>query len=110
VRRANATAIQKRSAALAAGDSGAIRALQLGGIRRDIARSAGVTALGLLLGILVWPLIPSGTENLRWLSAAAVGGGVAAALGGAIRSAGRTRQLAWVMGGLAGGILIVGLR
>jgi len=110
VRRANAVAIQKKAADLAAGDSGAIRALQLGGIRRDIARSAGVTACGLLLGIVVWPLVPSGTENFRWVSVVAVGGGVAAALGGAIRGAGRTRRLAWVMAGLAGGILLVGLQ
>jgi mannose/fructose/N-acetylgalactosamine-specific phosphotransferase system component IIC len=110
VRRANAVAIQKKAADLAAGDTGAIRALQLGGIRRDIARSAGVTACGLLLGIVVWPLIPSGTENFRWVSIVAVGGGVAAALGGAIRGAGRTRRLAWVMAGLAGGILLVGLQ
>ncbi|MEP7327388.1 MAG: PTS sugar transporter subunit IIC [Gemmatimonadota bacterium] len=110
VRRANAAAIQKKAADLAAGDTRAIRALQLGGIRRDIARSAGVTACGLLLGIVIWPLIPSGTENFRWVSVVAVGGGVAAALGGAIRGAGRTRRLAWVMAGLAGGILIVGLR
>lgn len=110
VRRANAVAIQKKAADLAAGDTRAIRALQMGGIRRDIARSAGVTACGLLLGIVIWPLLPSGTENFGWVSVVAVGGGVAAALGGAIRGAGRTRRLAWVMAGLAGGILIVGLQ
>jgi mannose/fructose/N-acetylgalactosamine-specific phosphotransferase system component IIC len=110
VRRANAAAIQRKAAALAAGDTRAIRSLQLGGIRRDIARSAGVTACGLLLGIIIWPLLPPGAENFRWVSVVAVGGGVAAALSGAIRVAGRTRRLAWVMAGLAGGILIVGLQ
>ncbi|HEV8125855.1 MAG TPA: PTS sugar transporter subunit IIC [Gemmatimonadales bacterium] len=110
VRRANAAAIQRKAAALAAGDTRAIRSLQLGGIRRDIARSAGVTACGLLLGIIIWPLLPPGSENFRWVSVVAVGGGVAAALSGAIRVAGRTRRLAWVMAGLAGGILIVGLQ
>lgn len=110
VRRANAVAIQKKAADLAAGDTRAIRSLQLGGIRRDIARSAGVTACGLLLGIVIWPLLPSGTENFRLVSVVAVAGGVAAALGGAIRGAGRTRRLAWVMAGLAVGILIVGLQ
>lgn len=110
VRRANAVAIQKSEAALAAGDTHAIRALQLGGIRRDIARSAAVTACGLLLGMTIWPLLAPGTQNFQWVSVAAVGGAVAAALGGAIRGAGRTRRLAWVMAGLAGGTLIVGLR
>lgn len=106
VRRANAAAIQRRAAALAAGDLGAIRALQWGGVRRDIARSAGMTAAGLVLGLVVWPLVPPGSDNLLWLSVVAVGGGLAAALGGAIRSAGRTRRLAWVAAGLAcGGLL-----
>ena len=109
VRRANAAAIHKKAADLAVGDTRAIRSLQLGGIRRDIARSAAVTACGLLLGIVIWPLLPPGIENFRWVSVVAVGGGVAAALSGAIRVAGRTRRLACVMAGLAGGILIVGL-
>jgi PTS system mannose-specific IIC component len=71
VRRANAAAIQRKAAALAAGDTRAIRSLQLGGIRRDIARSAGVTACGLLLGIIIWPLLPPGSEKLSL----GVGGG-----------------------------------
>lgn len=110
VRRANAEAIHRSAASLAAGDTRVIRNLQLGGIRRDIARSAGVTACGFLLGMVIWSLIPPGAESHRWISVVAVGGGVASALGGAIRSAGRTRRLAWVMAGLAGGILIVGLQ
>ena len=48
--------------------------------------------------------------NFRWLTVVAVGGGIAAALGGAIRSAGRTRRLAWLIGGLCLGILVVGLQ
>jgi PTS system mannose-specific IIC component len=110
VRRANAAAIQRRAAALSAGESDAIRALQWGGIRRDIGRSAGVTLTGLMLAEIVWPLLPPGSENFRWLTVVAVGGGIAAALGGAIRSAGRTRRLAWLIGGLCLGILVVGLR
>lgn len=110
VRRANAEAIHKSAASLAAGDTLVIKNLQLGGIRRDIARSAVVTVCGFLLGMVIWSLIPPGAENHHWVSVVAVGGGVAAALGGAIRGAGRTRRLAWVMAGLAGGILIVGLQ
>ncbi|MEO8294987.1 MAG: PTS sugar transporter subunit IIC [Gemmatimonadota bacterium] len=110
VRRANARAIQRRSAALSAGEQVAIRALQWGGIRRDIARSAGVTACGLGLAMLIWPLIPAGTDNFAWLSVMAIGGGISAAVSGAIRSAGRTRRLAWVFAGLVAGGLIVVLR
>jgi mannose/fructose/N-acetylgalactosamine-specific phosphotransferase system component IIC len=110
VRRANATAIQRRAAALAAGETRAIRALQWGGIRRDIVRSAALTAIGLVVATLIWPALPSGSENFRWITVAAVAGGLAAAVGGAIRGAGRTRRLAWVIAGLASGVLIAGLR
>lgn len=110
VRRANAAAIQRRAAALSAGEAGAIRALQWGGIRRDIARSAAVTMGGLVLAQVIWSFVPPGSHNLIWLTVIAVGGGIAAALGGAIRSMGRTRRLVWLVTGLALGILIVGLR
>ena len=110
VRRANASAIQRRAAALSAGESDAIRALQWGGVRRDIVRSAGVTLTGLMLAEVIWPLLPPGSENFRWLTVVGVGGGIAAALGGAIRSAGRTRRVAWLMTGLCVGILVVGLQ
>jgi mannose/fructose/N-acetylgalactosamine-specific phosphotransferase system component IIC len=110
VRRANASAIQRRAAALSAGESDAIRALQWGGVRRDIVRSAGVTLTGLMLAEVIWPLLPPGSENFRWLTVVGVGGGIAAALGGAIRSAGRTRRVAWLIVGLCIGILVVGLQ
>lgn len=110
VRRANAAAIQRRAAALSVGEPDAIRALQWGGVRRDIVRSAGITLTGLMLADTMWPLLPPGSDNFRWLTIVAVGGGIAAAVGGAIRSAGRTRRLVWVVTGLCAGILLVGLR
>lgn len=110
VRRANAAAIQRRAAALAAGEVDAIRALQWGGVRRDIARSAGVTAAGLAIAMLIWLVLPAGSDNFAWLTIVAIGGGVSAAISGAIRSAGRTRRLAWVLAGLAAGSVIVALR
>lgn len=110
VRRANAAAIQRRAAALAAGEVDAIRALQWGGVRRDIARSAGVTAVGLAIAMLIWLVLPAGSDNFAWLTIVAIGGGVSAAISGAIRSAGRTRRLAWVLAGLAAGSVIVALR
>lgn len=110
MRRANAAAIQRRAAALSAGEADAIRALQWGGVRRDIVRSAGVTLTGLMLATIIWPLLPPGSENFKWLTVVGVGGGIAAATGGAIRSAGRTRRFVWLMAGLCIGILVVGLR
>jgi hypothetical protein len=68
-----------------------------------------VTLTGLMLAEVIWPLLPPGSDNFRWLTVVAVGGGIAAAIGGAIRSAGRTRRIGWLIAGLSTGILIVGL-
>ena len=102
VRRCNARAIQRRAAALAAGESGAIRRLQYAGAaarcrpgrgahrarprRRVGARRAGAaldraTAVGLTL--------------------VAIGCGLSAAVGGAVRSAGRGARLRWLAAGRA---------
>lgn len=110
MRRSNARAIQRRAAALSAGDPRAVSALQMSGIRRDIGRSAAVTLAGLVLAEAIWPLLPPGAVNYGWLSTVALGGGVAAALSGVVRSAGRTRRLAWVAGGVAAGTLGAVLR
>ncbi len=110
VRRANARAIDRRTAALAAGDTEAIAALQLGGLRRDLARSLAVTTAGLLLANVIWPILPPGTEHFRWITTVAVAGGIASAIGGAVRTAGRGRRLAWLLTGLATGTLVAGFR
>ncbi|MGE0352216.1 MAG: PTS sugar transporter subunit IIC [Gemmatimonadales bacterium] len=107
VRRANARAIQHRAAGLAAGDAAALRRLHRGGVTRDIARSAALMLIGLTLANLIWPVLPRGAENLTWLTIVAVGGGLAAALGGAVRSAGRTRRSFWLAAGLSAGLLVV---
>lgn len=107
-RRANARAIQRRAAALAEGDSEVIAALQLGGLRRDLARSLAVTLFGLLLASVIWPIVPAGTEHYRWITTVAVAGGLASAIGGAVRTAGRGRRLAWLLAGLATGTLVAG--
>jgi mannose/fructose/N-acetylgalactosamine-specific phosphotransferase system component IIC len=88
VRRWNARAIQRQAAALAAGESGAIRRLQYAGLARDGARGAVLTALGLLAA---WGL--GGT-------------GLAAAANGAVRSAGRGPRLKWLTVGAAAGAVL----
>lgn len=105
LREANARATAALAGALAAGDAGAIRRVQYGGIARDALRAAATTGLGLAaalaLGAVTPRLPPATAGQLSWI---AVGGGLAAALGGALRIAGRTARLLWLAVGLAAGL------
>ena len=105
VRRRNAASIQRASAALAAGESPTIRRLQYAGLARDALRSLLLTAL-VLAGAAGAALIPLDRATAVALTVVNVGIGLAAALGGAIRSAGRGRRRAWLVGGLAVGTLL----
>ncbi|HET8623775.1 MAG TPA: PTS sugar transporter subunit IIC [Gemmatimonadales bacterium] len=104
VRRSNATAIQEATAALAAGESRAIRRLQYGGIARDAMRSALLTAV-VIAGATGAALAPIDRATAAALTVVVVGIGLAAALGGAVRSAGRGQRRTWLFGGLAAGAL-----
>ncbi len=110
VRRLNAVAIQHRAAALAAGESSAIRRLKYGGLLRDAARGAALTALGLAAA---WAL----TRGLRLDRATAlgltlvnIGCALAAVVNGAVRSAGRGARLRWLAAGVGAGLLLAVLR
>jgi PTS system mannose-specific IIC component len=105
VRRRNAAAIQRAAAALAAGESRAIRRLQYTGLARDAARSLLLTTL-VLGGVAAAALIPLDRATATGLTVVMVGIGLAAALGGAIRSAGRGRRRAWLVGGFVAGTLL----
>lgn len=109
-RRWNAAAIQRHAAALAAGESGTIRQLQYGGLLRDAARGAVLTAGGL---VLAWGLARWLTLDRRTavgLTLIAIGAGVSAAAAGAVRSAGRGTRLKWLAVGAAAGTLLAVLR
>lgn len=105
LRSANAQALQGKVAALAAGSNSAIRGLWWGGITRDIIRGVGLTALGLALAMALrqLPPMPSPWETVAL--AVAAGGGLAAALGGAVRAAGRGRARRLLVAGLTVGLL-----
>jgi PTS system mannose-specific IIC component len=110
VRRANARAIQHHSAALAAGESGAIRRLQYGSLLRDALRGAGLTAFGLAsawaLGRYAW----LDRSTALGLTLVAVGCGLSAVIGGALRSAGRGPRLRWLGAGALAGLIAAALR
>lgn len=109
-RRLNARAIQRRAAALAAGESGAIRRLQYGGLARDAVRGFLLSSLGLLAaaGIAQWVRLDR--QTAVGLTLVAIGTAVAAAAGGAVRSAGRGTRLRWLAAGAAVGLLLAVLR
>jgi PTS system mannose-specific IIC component len=110
VRRWNARAIQRRAAALAAGESGAIRRLQYGGLLRDAARGAVLTAGGLLAAGAVARWATLDRQTAVGLTLIAIGSALAAAAGGAMRSAGHGVRLKWLLAGLGAGTLLVVLR
>lgn len=107
LRHANARHVHRVAAALNAGSPGVIRRLQWSGLGRDALRSVGVTSLAVLSALLL---------AARWSPAAAIpplltpvmaGVGAAAALTGAMRTAGRGKRLAWLGVGVAAGLALV---
>ncbi|MGI9040481.1 MAG: PTS sugar transporter subunit IIC [Gemmatimonadales bacterium] len=110
VRRFNARAIQHRAAALAAGETAAIRRLQYGGLLRDAARGVALTAVGLALAWLLANHLRLDRPTAVGLTLVTVGSGLAAGMSGAVRSAGRGARLRWLAVGVATGILLAVLR
>jgi mannose/fructose/N-acetylgalactosamine-specific phosphotransferase system component IIC len=110
VRRSNARAIQQHAAALAAGESRAIRRLQYGALLRDASRGAGLTLLGLALAWGITRYVHLDRRTAVGLTLVVIGAGISAAAGGAVRSAGRGARLKWLLAGVAAGILLAVLR
>jgi mannose/fructose/N-acetylgalactosamine-specific phosphotransferase system component IIC len=105
VRRWNARAIQRRAAALAAGESSAIRLLQYGGLLRDALRGAALTAGGLAVAWMLERYLPVDRRTAVGLSLVVIGGALSAIVSGALRSAGRGARLRWLLGGLGVGTM-----
>ena len=106
VRRWNARSIQRRTAALAAGESNAIRRLQYGALLRDACRGFALTLGGLLLASVVRGAVRLDSRTELAFTLVAIGSALAAAANGAFRSSGRTAQLKWLVAGAGVGILL----
>lgn len=106
VRRMNARAIQRRSAALAAGASRAIRRLQYGGLLRDAARGLGLTLLGVLLAGAIKEHVHLDDQTKLALTLVAIGSALSAAANGAFRSSGRSARFKWLAAGAGTGVLL----
>ena len=112
VRRLNARALRRATAALEAGDARVLVRLHTAAIVRDAVRAALVTALGLGLALLV-RIYLAGTISPRGvllLDVAAVGGALAAGTAGTLRLVGRGPDLRWFAAGVVSGAAVAWLR
>ncbi|MBA2460065.1 MAG: PTS sugar transporter subunit IIC [Gemmatimonadales bacterium] len=110
VRRSNARAIQRRAAALAAGEGPAIRRLQYAALVRDAARGAALTTVGLALAWALAAGLRLDRATALGLTLVCVGSAIAAGVNGAVRSAGRDVRLRWLAAGAAVGLVLAALR
>ena len=110
LRRRNAVSIGRRLERVASGDERAIAELQRNGFFRDAGRSAIMAAAGIIAAVVIVQLPWNHLEQARFVSWAAVAGGLAAALGGAARSAGAGARRRWLALGLTAGLAVVLVR
>lgn len=109
LRRVNGRVLQRYAAGLAAGDAAAIHAVQHRGLAADVGRSLLLSLVSIGGALVLREHLPA-TDRLAMVSAVAVGTALAAAAGGAIRSAGREARLRWLAVGAGLGLLMGALR
>jgi PTS system mannose-specific IIC component len=112
VRRLNARAVRRATAALEAGDPRVLLRLHTAAILRDAGRAAVVTAFGLGLALLARTYL-AGTISVRGmilLNVAAVGAALAVGTAGTLRLVGRGPDLRWFAAGVVGGAAVAWLR
>lgn len=98
--------VQAHADQLAAGDGGAIRMLHLTSIGRDAVRGLALTVVALLLALLIREMGPLDEVTGRLLTVVAGGAGLAAAIRGAARNAGRGARFRWLAAGASAGVLL----
>jgi mannose/fructose/N-acetylgalactosamine-specific phosphotransferase system component IIC len=109
LRRANGSLVRRNAAGLAAGDPATIALIQYRGLAGDAMRSLLLTGLALATALLLRPVLPEGPRFVL-VTAVAIGCGAAAALGGAVRTAGWGTRLRWLLVGSGAGLLLAVLR
>jgi mannose/fructose/N-acetylgalactosamine-specific phosphotransferase system component IIC len=110
LRRRNAVSVGRRLERLDAGDTSALGELQHHGLARDALRSVLVALVGVAAAVLAGAVPWLGIRHAGLLSAAAIAGGLAAAMGGAVRRSGTGPRRRWLAVGLACGLLVVVLQ
>jgi mannose/fructose/N-acetylgalactosamine-specific phosphotransferase system component IIC len=108
LRHANSRSVRRRAASLQVGDPVAVYALQFGGLGRDLTRSLILAVLAILVGWEAHIWVPRLDPAASMLSFVVIGGGLAGAVSGAIKTAGRGGRLRWLaVGGLVGSLAVV---
>lgn len=98
--------VQAHAGQLAAGDSSVISMLHLTAIGRDAFRGLALTTVALLLALLLRRVGPLDQLTGTMLTVVATGAGLAAAIRGAARSAGRGTRFRWLATGACAGVLL----
>ena len=106
-RRRTAKSIHRRLERVAAGDARAIWELQRNGLARDGIRGVLLGAVGLAVIFLAMAFPWDAFPEMGLVGKATVAGGIAASLGGALRSGGAGARRRWLAVGLATGLLLV---
>lgn len=106
-RRRTARSITTQLGQVAAGDARAIWHLQRDGLLRDATRGFALASVGVVV-LAIARMVPWGRiDNLELLDAAVLAGGIAAAIGGAVRSAGGGARRRWLAVGAVSGLAVV---
>lgn len=109
-RAAAGRALRTHAAGLAAGQARTIRRLHWRGVASDVGRCALLTGVALAGAATLQERLDVSGPRFALVSAVAVGAGLAAALGGALRGAGHGTRLRWLAAGAGIGVLLAVLQ
>lgn len=106
-RRRNARSVERSLGRVSAGDARAIWDLQRNSLFRDARRGLLLSALGLAVAWVMDQIPWETLAHRELLDYAVLAGGLAAAVGGAVRNAGTGARRRWLAIGLATGLVVV---
>ena len=106
LRHANARHVHRLAGEINAGSVEAIRRLQWTGLGRDAVRSAAMTFTALALTAVAYALAPYPGRFPAVATEVLIGVGLAAALSGALRTAGQGSRVGWLGLGIAAGLAV----
>lgn len=107
VRNWNTNDVRRSRTKLDAGDTRTVVTIHLRGLSRDLMRSFGLTAIGLLIALAVYRWSPVNLEGTVLVTVVVAGAALGAAAGGVVHAVGRGSSLRWFGAGLVVGLFWV---